>query len=101
MWGRSRTGKCSENMDCSAEESFFGVVCDDTLFFKITEAGRRVCPGLPEEPPYEGARNYLLVEEVDDRELLTQLAAATCEELPEPKEKRKRSRKQRGKEDGI
>ena len=24
---------------------FFGVVCDDTLFFKITEAGRRVCPG--------------------------------------------------------
>ena len=80
---------------------FFGVVCDDTLFFKITEAGRRVCPGLPEEPPYEGARNYFLVEEVDDRELLTQLAVATCEELPEPKEKRKRSRKQRGKEDGI
>ena len=78
----------------------YGLFCG-RKFFKITEAGRRVCPGLPEEPPYEGARNYFLVEEVDDRELLTQLAAATCEELPEPKEKRKRSRKQRGKEDGI
>ena len=48
---------------------FFGVVCDDTLFIKITEAGRTVCPELSEEPPYEGARNYFLVEEIDDGEL--------------------------------
>ena len=37
---------------------FFGMICDNTLFIKITEAGRAVCPGLPEQPPHEGARNF-------------------------------------------
>ena len=29
----------------------FGVICDDQLFIKITEAGRKLCPDLPEAPP--------------------------------------------------
>ncbi len=66
----------------------FAVACDDQLFFKITEAGRAVCPDLPEEPPYEGAKPYFLVEEADDRELLTRLAVETCKELPPPKPKK-------------
>ncbi len=72
---------------------FFGVVCDDTLFIKITEAGRTVCPGLSEEPPYEGARNYFLVEEIDDGEFLTRLVTATCEALPDPEPKTRRRRR--------
>ena len=74
---------------------FFGVICDNMLFLKITEAGRQVCPGLPEQPPYEGARNYFLIEETEDRELLARLVTATCEELPEPKEKTGRKKGQR------
>lgn len=70
---------------------FFAAVCDDQFFVKITDAGRKLCPGLPEAPPYEGAKNYFLVEDVDDRELLTRLAAATCRELPEPKPKKRRA----------
>ena len=73
---------------------FFGMICDNTLFIKITEAGRAVCPGLPEQPPHEGARSYLLVEEVDDRELLARLVTATCGELLEPKEKTRHRKKQ-------
>lgn len=66
----------------------FAVVSDDQLFFKITEAGRAVCPELEEVPPYEGAKPYFLVEELDDREFLTRLAVETCKELPLPKPKK-------------
>lgn len=66
----------------------FAVVCDDQLFFKITAAGRAVCPDLEEAPPYEGAKPYFLVEELDDREFLTRLAVETLRELPPPKPKK-------------
>ena len=66
----------------------FAVVCDDQLYIKITKAGKEVCPGLSEAPPYEGAKNYLLMDDVEDKELLTKLVAATCRELPEPKKKK-------------
>lgn len=64
---------------------FFAVVCDDQLFVKITEAGKAAFPELTEAPPYEGAKNYFLIEDIDDRELVTRLALITCDALPEPK----------------
>ncbi len=66
----------------------FALVCDDQLFIKITEAGRRLCPTLPEAPPYKGAKNYFLVEDVEDKEMLTALVTETCAELPKPKRKK-------------
>ncbi|MDY5564123.1 MAG: TfoX/Sxy family protein [Candidatus Limivicinus sp.] len=66
----------------------FANVSDDQLFVKITEAGRRLFPGLPEAPPYPGAKDYLLIENVDDRDFLTALTLTTCQALPEPKKKR-------------
>lgn len=70
----------------------FALICDDQLYLKITEAGRAVCPDLEEAPPYEGAKPYFLIEEVDDREFLTRLVAETCRELPEPKPKKRKKR---------
>lgn len=32
-------------------------------------------------PPYEGAKDYILVEDIDDTETLTALASLTCEAL--------------------
>ncbi len=66
----------------------FGVICDDQLFVKATEAGRRLCPELTEAPPYEGAKNYFLVEDAENREKLTELVRMTCAELPAPKPKK-------------
>ena len=66
----------------------FANVSDDQLFVKITEAGRILFPGLPEAPPYPGARNCFLIEDVDDRDFLTALTLATCQALPETKKKR-------------
>ena len=49
----------------------FAVICEDQLFIKITESGRNLCPELSEAPPYQGAKNYFLVEDVENQQLLT------------------------------
>ena len=66
------------------------MICDDQLFIKITEAGRNLCPDLPEAPPYKGAKNYFLVEDVENQEILTELVILTCAELPKPKPKKQK-----------
>ena len=66
----------------------FALVCDDEFFVKITAETKESYPDLPEKPPYDGAKNYFLVENVDDRDFLTELVTATCDALPEPKPKR-------------
>lgn len=65
----------------------FALVCDNQLFVKITDAGRKLRPELAEAPPYAGAQNYFLIEDMDDRDALAALVTATCEELTEPKPK--------------
>jgi TfoX/Sxy family transcriptional regulator of competence genes len=75
----------------------FALICGDQFYVKITEAGRKLCPNLEEAPPYEGAKNYLLVDNTEDRELLTRLVTATCRQLPEPKPKKPRKKPSSGK----
>ena len=60
---------------------FFGVICDDQLFVKVTPEGEVAFAHLPKAPPYEGAKDYLLVEDVDDRETLAALTRLTCRAL--------------------
>ncbi|MCI8589921.1 MAG: TfoX/Sxy family protein [Clostridiales bacterium] len=64
------------------------LVCDNQLFVKITDSGRHVWPDLREAPPYDGAKNYFLVEDVENKEQLVTFVRATCAELPEPKPKK-------------
>ena len=71
----------------------FAVICDDQLYIKITEAGRALCPDLEEAPPYQGAKNYLLVEDTEDRLMLTELVRETCKQLPMPKPKKPKAPK--------
>ncbi len=70
----------------------FALVCDDQFFVKITEEGRKLWPALTEAPPYAGAKNYFLVEDVENREMMTKLAAVTCAHLPLPKLKERKVR---------
>lgn len=72
----------------------FALVCDDQFFVKITGEVKADYPDLPEKPPYDGAKNYFLVENVDDREFLTELVTATYNALPEPKPKKTKARKE-------
>lgn len=62
-------------------------ICDDRLLVKPVNAAKALLPSAPLERPYEGARDMLLVEDVDDRELLIRLFCAMYDELPAPKKK--------------
>ena len=62
-----------------------GGVYDDRLLVKITPASLAMMPDAPRETPYEGAKEMLLVEEIDDRGFLAALLPAVVAELPAPK----------------
>lgn len=67
-----------------------GGIYDDRLLVKPVRAAIRYMPTAPYEPPYEGAKEMLLVEEVDDKQFLMGLFNAMYEELPAPKAKKKK-----------
>jgi TfoX/Sxy family transcriptional regulator of competence genes len=72
----------------------FALVCDNKLFIKPTNAGRDFIQDVVEAPPYPGAKLYFLIEEkLEDREWITELVRITVNELPEPKPKKKKSKK--------
>lgn len=60
-----------------------GLMCDDQLFLKPTDAVRGLLDEVHEAPPYPGAKpSYVIAEEHwDDGELMQQLAAETAREL--------------------
>lgn len=63
-------------------------LCDDRLLVRPVAAARALLPDAPREAPYEGAKELLLVENVDDRAFLAQLFQAMYDELPAPKRKK-------------
>ena len=56
-----------------------GGVYDDRLLIKPTKAAKELLPNAPAALPYPGAKEMLLVEELDDREFLTDLLRAMTE----------------------
>jgi TfoX/Sxy family transcriptional regulator of competence genes len=71
------------------EGKVFGGIYDNRFLIKPTKSAREMLPDAPMELPYEGAKEMLLVDELDDRALLTQVVTAMADELPAPKKKRK------------
>jgi TfoX/Sxy family transcriptional regulator of competence genes len=68
---------------------FFGLICDDRLFIKPTEAGRTFIGDVAEAPAYPGARPSLLIEDrVEDGPWLSELVRITARELSATNKKR-------------
>ncbi len=63
-------------------------VCDDRLLVKPTKTAFKILPDAPLEPPYDGAKPMILVENVDDKQLLKGLFEKIAPELPAPKKKK-------------
>ena len=55
---------------------------------KPVEAAKQLMPDAALEIPYEGAKEMLLVDDVDNRKFFVELCNAMYEELPAPKEKK-------------
>ena len=66
-----------------------GGIYDDRLLVKPVPAAVAMLPGAPRELPYEGAKEMLLVDSVDSRDLLEALLPAICDELPDTGKKKK------------
>lgn len=92
--------KCSGGGEIVAKKMFgdygvycdgkiFGLICDDRFYLKPTRGGRERLRVLELRPPYEGAKDYFYIADVDDRDYLSELVRVTCRELPEPKKRKK------------
>lgn len=65
-----------------------GGIYDDSFLVKPTKSAAAMMPNADTELPYEGAKEMLLVDDVDNKEFLRELLEAMYPELPEPKKKK-------------
>ena len=66
----------------------FGLICDDKFYLKVTNPGRAILNEVILRPPYDGAKDYFFISDVDDRDYLTALVEATLPALPKPEAKK-------------
>ena len=66
-----------------------GGIYDNRFLIKPTPAAVKLLKNALRELPYEGAKEMLLVEDIENRDFLKELFEAMYPELPEPKRKNK------------
>ena len=66
-----------------------GGIYDDRLLVKPVPVAVKMMPDAEMEPPYDGAKKMILVDDVDNRQFLCELVESMWEELPERKSKKK------------
>ena len=65
-----------------------GGIYDDRFLVKPTKSAVTMMPNADMELPYEGAKEMLLVDDMDNKEFLRELLEAMYEELPAQKKKK-------------
>lgn len=74
-----------------ANGKVFALICDNRLFIKPTDSGRKFIGNVVEAPPYEGAKpSFLIEDQIEDSEWISELVRISLEELPAPKPKKKK-----------
>ena len=63
----------------------FGGIYDDRLLVKPVPSAVKLMPNATMELPYDGAKEMILVDDVDSRKILCELVRSMWEELPEKK----------------
>ncbi len=66
----------------------FGGIYDDRFLVKPVSSAKALMPEAAYELPYEGVKEMLLVEDVDNRDFLTSLILAMYDQLPQPKRRK-------------
>ena len=67
----------------------FGGIYDDRLLVKPVPIALKLMPDAVMELPYDGAKEMILVDDVDNREFLCELVRSMWEDLPEKKRKKR------------
>ncbi|MBR0499115.1 MAG: TfoX/Sxy family protein [Paludibacteraceae bacterium] len=68
----------------------FGLICDNGFYLKPTDAVRPMLREVALRPPYDGAKDYFYITDIDDRDYLSAIVRETCKALPEPRPKKKK-----------
>ena len=78
--------------DCGiyCDGKIFGLICDNGFYLKPTDAVRPMLREVALRPPYDGAKDYFYITDIDDRDYLSALVRETCKALPEPRPKKKK-----------
>ena len=63
-------------------EKIIGGIYDDRFLIKPVKSAMEMIPNAKMELPYEGAKEMILVEDIDDKEFLSELLEAMYDELP-------------------
>ncbi len=63
----------------------FGGIYDDRFLVKPTKTASAMMPNAALELPYEGAKEMILVDDVENKEFLRDLVESMWEELPQKK----------------
>jgi TfoX/Sxy family transcriptional regulator of competence genes len=71
-----------------------GGIYDDRFLVKPVRSAVELLPGAAMESPYEGAKEMLLVENLDDSESLCELLNAMLDELPTVKKRKPKKAEQ-------
>lgn len=67
----------------------FGGIYDNRFLVKPVPSAKALMPDAPSELPYDGAKEMLLVENIEDKAFLAELLQAMEKELPAPKKRKK------------
>ena len=62
-----------------------GVICDNSLYIKQTEATKALLREVVLRQPYNGAKDYFYIADVDDRDYLAEIIRTTLSNLPKSK----------------
>lgn len=75
------------------QNKLIGDICDNCLFLKPTESVLRMMPDADRAYPYEGSKTQMVVvDDVENTELMTEILNEMYKELPEPKKKAKKKK---------
>jgi len=69
-------------------QKVIGGIYDDRFLVKNIKSARDMMPDADLELPYEGAKEMLLVDDIENKDFLKKLMDAMYEELPAPKKKK-------------
>jgi TfoX/Sxy family transcriptional regulator of competence genes len=76
-----------------SDKKVVALICDNQLFIKPTAGGKTFIGNVNEAPAYPGAKMSFLIEDnLDNSEWISELIRITSKELPEPKPKKKKNR---------
>ncbi|GLQ97265.1 TfoX/Sxy family protein [Dyella mobilis] len=71
------------------DEKVVAFACDNSLFVKPSKAAATLAPDLPQRPPYPGAKDYPVADELlDDSDAIRRLILETAALMPVPKPKK-------------